>query len=128
VVEESVKVVVRSETKDESAKKEAFVESICNSLLSELLSDTSRLFSKSNKVGTTVKSAVDKKTAESSSSQIPRTDKGSDRTSVSPRSGSRLIQDMMLTTFDLGSDTSEGKEQLCLIYSRHSIKGRSLIT
>ena len=115
--------MVASSDTNEKARREALVENICDSLLSQLISETSQLFSKSKKVETTFKSDVDKnreqKTDSTSQPQISRIEKSSDRATVLPRPGSRSVQDMMLTTFDLGSDTSEGNNwTLCFTLGR----------
>jgi len=112
-------------------KKDALVESICDALMRQLIADTGKVFSKPNKSGAGKFSSLDIETSAPRSSSVTvdfspvsptksRIEKVAERISVplSPRS-SRPIQEMMLTTFDIGSDSSEGiddlhKNTLCL--------------
>ena len=101
-----------------SDKKEALVESICEALMVQLISDTGKIFAKP---GAAKLSAQDTSTSKASvtvdfspvSPSKSRIEKVPERISVplSPRS-SRPIQEMMLTTFDVGSDSSEGNQRM----------------
>ena len=106
------------------SKKEALVDQICGSIFQDLLSDAVQLWSKAKKKSSPEKSEHEKKAenvspiptvaSEVSHVQppIPRIEKETERLGagvLSPRSGRGSIQDLMLTTFDLGSDSSEGK-------------------
>ena len=103
-----------------SDKKEALVESICEALMVQLISDTGKIFTKPSKPGAAKLSAQDTSTSKASvtvdfspvSPSKSRIEKVPERISVplSPRS-SRPIQEMMLTTFDVGSDSSEGNQR-----------------
>jgi hypothetical protein len=112
--------------RDDVSKKEALVDQICGSILQDLLSDATRLWSKARKSlpeksepenKAEKVSTIPKMTIEVSGSQppIPRIEKEAERFGagvLSPRSGRGSIQDLMLTTFDLGSDTSEGNIEI----------------
>ena len=91
---------------DDVIKKEAMVDQICDSMLQQLLGDATRLWSRSKKCPVIEQNKkVEKNLSEKNA------EKDSERTGLSsPRSGGRSIQDLMHTTFDLGSDTSEGKK------------------
>jgi hypothetical protein len=97
----------------------AQVDSICESLLGQLISDTSTIFAKTKRPDAEKLSARDPPSAPAQVSPPKmRIEKGPERVSVplSPRS-SRPIQEMMLTTFDIGSDSSEGKVERGWVYT-----------
>ena len=89
---------------DDVIKKEAMVDQICDSMLQQILGDATRLWSRSKKCRVIEQ---DEKVEKNLSEK--KGEKDSERVGLSsPRSGGRSIQDLMHTTFDLGSDTSEG--------------------
>ena len=89
---------------DDVIKKEAMVDHICESMLQQLLGDATRLWSRSKKCRVIEQ---DQKVEKNLSEK--KVEKDSERAGLSsPRSGGRSVQDLMHTTFDLGSDTSEG--------------------
>ena len=91
---------------DDVSKKDALVDQICDSMLQRLLQDATHLWSKSKKSSPVIelKKNVEKELA------VKRLESEPERAGLSsPRSGGHSIQDLMHTTFDLGSDTSEGK-------------------
>ena len=97
---------------DEKTKKEALVDSICNSLLANLLDETSKIFlvKKTKQPGkTSAQISPIGDPAPASPSPKMRIEKMAEQITVplSPWS-SRPIQEMLLTTFDIGSDSSEG--------------------
>ena len=100
-------------------EKDALVESICNALMNQLISDTGKVFAKKSKPEALKLSARETSASDDFVPVSPpsksRIEKVPERISVplSPRS-SRPIQEMMLTTFDVGSDSSEGSR--CRIF------------
>ena len=96
--------ISKSLPRDDVSKKEAMVDQICDSMLQQLLGDATRLWSRSKKCRVIEQ---DQKVEKNLSEK--KVKKDSERAGLSsPRSGGRSVQDLMHTTFDLGSDTSEG--------------------
>jgi hypothetical protein len=99
-------------------KKDALVDEICESMLQDLIGDATRLWSRSKK-----RQIIEQSKNVEKEFPVKRLEKDPERASLSsPRSGGRSIQDLMHTTFDLGSDTSEGKTLFLLtVRSNHDL-------